>query len=175
MNFGSISKEGYSGQISALRKGTLSDPCDAMGDFNFPKGGAVVEALTPNAGDAIRNRDVSDVAAANEAEIPDAGDAIRNSDACQICAASKSANPDTGGAIRNRDAPQTEAVDEGSITYFGDCRRYYNTRDIVTAGKSVISDAGDRLSFNDSGYNQRSRFFSITLKNSDCIAFYFIF
>ena len=96
MNFGSISKEGYSGQAGACIEGHSPDAGDAIGNRDALQACASKEGIYPNAGNAVRYRGARQAGAATEGVIPDAGDAIRNRDARQAGASGEGLSPDAG-------------------------------------------------------------------------------
>ena len=108
-NFGGIPKEVYSGQAGAAREGTSPDAGDAIRNRDARQAGAVVEGTSPMlvtpSGIVMLVRLVQ-----SRRHIPDAGDAIRDRDARQAGAVGEGVIPDAGDAIRDRDARQAGAV-----------------------------------------------------------------
>ena len=85
--FRSIPKKCHCGQAGAVSEGLTPDAGDAVGDRDARQAGAVIEGAPPDASDAVTNRDARQAAAATEDATPDAGDAITNGDARQAFAA----------------------------------------------------------------------------------------
>ena len=88
---------------------------------------AVIEGLTTNTGNTIRDRDARQFPAFPEGKLPDAGNAVRYRDACQATAEAEGFTLDAGDAIRDRDTRQAFAATEGLMPDAGD-RFAFNTR-----------------------------------------------
>ena len=69
-------------------------------------------AVVPDAGDAVGDRDAGQAGAARERIVPDAGDAVGDRDAGQAGAAIERIVPDAGDAVGDRDAGQAGAARE---------------------------------------------------------------
>ena len=110
-------------------------------NLNRRQAGAFVEG-SPDAGNAVRDRDARQAAAALEGPIPDAGNAIRNRDARQAGAVFESPLPDAGDAVRNRDARQASAATEGGILDAGNAIRNRDARQAGAANEGSSPDAG---------------------------------
>ena len=95
--------------------------------------GAVTEGELPDAGDAIRNRDIFQVGAVSEGYISDADDGIRNRDIFQAGAVSEGPVSDAGDAITNRDFRQTAALPEGAISKAGNTIAKLDSLQVFTA------------------------------------------
>ncbi len=111
--------DGYSPVRHTLEWGSTHGWCCSE-KSDARQAGAVLEGVSPDAGDTVGDRDARQAGAFIEGVIPDAGDPIRDRDARQAAAASKGNIPDAGDAIGNRDARQAAAGLEGGTPDAGD-------------------------------------------------------
>ena len=70
---------------------------------------AAIEGMTPNASDAVANRQARQTTAASEGRPPNAGDAVRDGYARQTSAVLEGIRPNAGDAVGDRHARQTTA------------------------------------------------------------------
>ena len=123
INFRSIPKKSYCGQVIAATEG--SPP--------------------PESRDAVRDRDAGQAAACIEGITPDACNTVTNCDARQASAFAEGTTPDTGNAVGDRHARQAVVSIEGHIADAGDAIRDRDTGQAGAEPEGRLSDAGDTL------------------------------